>query len=189
MIDSPLPIVGFCAYSGTGKTTLLIRLIPLLKSHGLRVGVVKHAHHSFDLDYPGKDSHSLRGAGAEQLLIASRHRIAWIEETPAREGEPGLTELLNALDPEHLDLILVEGFKRESFPKIELHRPAMGTPLLHTRDSTVIAIASDTPLLSHTPGLHQLDLNRPDRIAAFIVDNIYHGWAAKHGYGNFLRAL
>lgn len=187
MIDSRLPIVGFCACSGTGKTTLLTRLIPLLKSHGLRVGVVKHAHHSFDLEYPGLESHSLRSAGAQQMLIASRRRIAWIEETPARKGEPRLEELLTALDPRRLDLILVEGFKHEPFPKIELHRPAMGTPLLHPRDSSIIAIASDSPLLS-TPGLSQLDLNRPDQIAAFIVNKIYYAWAAKRTYGTLLRA-
>jgi len=189
MIDSPLPTMGLCAYSGTGKTTLLTRLIPLLKSQGLRVGVIKHAHHSFDLDNPGQESRSLRSAGAQQLLIASRHRIAWIEERPARGGEPGLSELLTALDPEQLDLILVEGFKHEPFPKIELHRPALRKPFIHPQDPSVIAIASDTPLLSRTPGLSQLDLNRPDQIAAFIVDVIYHQGRKNQGYGKLRHAL
>lgn len=183
MLESPLPIIGFCAYSGTGKTTLLTRLIPLLNSHGLRVGVVKHAHHSFDLGSPGKDIQLLRRAGAEQLLVASRRRIAWIAETPAREDEPRLGEILTALDPGRLDLVLVEGFKHEPIPKIELHRPAMGTPLLCLQDSTVVAIASDTPLLAQTPGLCQLDLNRPDRISAFIVDSVCHGVPAKRACG------
>lgn len=189
MLDYPLPILGFCAFSGTGKTTLLTCLLPLLKSRGLRVGVVKHAHHSFDLDCPGRESHALRSAGAEQLLIASRHRIAWIEETPKSEGEPKLADVLRILDPKRLDLVLVEGFKREPFPKIELHRPALGTPLLHPRDPNIVAIATDTPLLSQTPGLCRLDLNRPDQIAAFIIDKIYRGWIAMHDCGAFLHAL
>jgi len=189
MIDSPLPIVGFCAYSGTGKTTLLTKLIPLLRSQGLRVGVIKHAHHSFDLDYPGKDSHRLRCAGAQQLLIASRDRVAWIEETPANKCEPKLTELLTVLDPERLDLILVEGFKQTPFPKIELYRPALGTPLLHPQDRNIIAIATDTLLLSKPAGLSQLDLNRPDQISNFILDRICRQWAEKRGQGALLRAL
>ena len=189
MLDSPLPIVGFCAFSGTGKTTLLTCLIPLLNTRGLRIGVVKHAHHRFDLDCPGSESRALRTAGAEQLLIASRHRIAWIEETPTSEGEPKLADVLKVLDPRRLDLILVEGFKREPIPKIELHRPALGTPLLHPRDPNIVAIATDTPLLSQTPGLARLDLNRPDQIAAFIIDGIYREWRAKHACGALLRAL
>ncbi len=189
MKDFPLPIIGFCAYSGTGKTTLLTRLIPLLKSHGLRLGVVKHAHHSFDLDLQGRENHLLRNVGAEQLLLASRRGITWIEETPEKVEEPRLSELLQALDPSRLDLVLVEGFKREPFPKIELHRPAMGTPLLHLQDSTIIAIASDTPVLSHISGLSRLDLNRPDQIAGFIMDTICHGRSLKNGYGTLLHAL
>ena len=168
--DYPLPVMGFCAYSGTGKTTLLTQLIPLLKKSGIRLGVVKHAHHSFDIDHPGKDSHALRKAGADQMLIASRNRQAWVEERPESDQEPTLSEALAALDPDSLDLVLVEGFKREPYPKIELHRPSLGKPLLHPRDPTVMAIASDTPLLAHAPSLPQLDLNDPGMICEFVKE-------------------
>ena len=167
MIDYPLPLIGFAAFSGTGKTTLLSRLIPMLKADGLRIGVVKHAHHRFDIDHPGKDSHTLRCAGAEQMLIASRGRIAWVQEQPEAETEPTLEEVLGQIDPSRLDLVLVEGFKRERFPKIELHRPALGEPLLCAEDPTIVAVASDTPLVV-PPGVVQLDLNRVDSIAGFL---------------------
>ena len=168
MIDYPLPVMGFCAYSGTGKTTLLAQLIPLLKASGLRVGVVKHAHHDFDIDHPGKDSHRLRSAGADQMLIASRKRIAWVEEAREAQEEPRLHDALAALDPDRLDLVLVEGFKREPYPKIELHRPSLGKPLLHPADPSVVAIATDTPLLANAPSLPQLDLNNPQTICNFV---------------------
>lgn len=169
MITFPLPLLGFCAFSGTGKTTLLSRLIPILRSGGIRIGVVKHAHHSFDIDHPGKDSFRLRQAGAAQMLIASRGRLAWIEELPPRgEEDPTLGEILTRLDPAHLDLVLVEGFKRESFPKIELHRPSLGRPLIFPRDPDVIAIACDGPLNGPTATIPQLDLNHPPEIADFV---------------------
>ncbi len=171
MIQYPLPLLGFCGFSGTGKTTLLSHLLPLLRAQGLRVGMVKHAHEGFDIDHPGKDSQRLREAGAMQMLIASRRRIAWIEELPLQESEPRLTEVLGALDPSRLDLVLVEGFKSESFPKIELHRQVLGQPLIYPSDPYIIAIATDTPLLQHdTPP--QLDLNRPEMIARFIKRQI-----------------
>ncbi len=168
--NAHLPIVGFAAYSGTGKTTLLKELLPLLRARGLRVGVVKHAHHSFDLDHPGKDSYELRKSGAAQMLIASRSRWALVVEL-ARDREPRLDEVLLELDQAALDLILVEGFKDEQFPKIELHRPGLGQPLLFPEDDAIIAVASDTPL-EDTRRLPQLDLNRPEEIAAFIVDYV-----------------
>lgn len=162
------PVVGFAAFSGTGKTTLLKRLLPLLSERGLRVGVVKHAHHGFDIDHPGKDSYELRKAGAAQMLIASRARWALMVEH-VRDREPRLDEVLLELDQGALDLVLVEGFKEERFPKIELHRPSLGAPLLYPRDDTIIAIATDAPLPQPTQ-LPLLDLNRPDEIAAFIVE-------------------
>ncbi|GMQ96004.1 MAG: hypothetical protein BMS9Abin14_493 [Gammaproteobacteria bacterium] len=168
--NAHLPIVGFAACSGTGKTTLLKELLPLLRTRGLRVGVVKHAHHSFDLDHPGKDSYELRKSGAAQMLIASRSRWALVVEL-AREREPRLDEVLLELDQAALDLILVEGFKDEHFPKIELHRQSLGQPLLFPEDDAIIAVASDTPL-DDTRRLPQLDLNRPEEIAAFIVDYV-----------------
>jgi molybdopterin-guanine dinucleotide biosynthesis protein B len=166
--NAHLPIVGFAAFSGTGKTTLLKELLPLLGARGLRVGVVKHAHHSFDLDHPGKDSYELRKSGAAQMLIASRARWALMVER-TREREPQLDEVLLELDQAALDLILVEGFKDERFAKIELHRPSMRRPLLFPDDDAIIAVATDAPL-EDTRNLPQLDLNRPEEIAAFVFD-------------------
>ncbi|MCP3866899.1 MAG: molybdopterin-guanine dinucleotide biosynthesis protein B [Gammaproteobacteria bacterium] len=172
MIQYPLPILGFCAFSGTGKTTLLERLIPLLKSRRLRIGVIKHAHHSFDVDHAGKDSCKLRDAGADQMLVASRNRIAWIRETPEQEQEPTLADLLHSLLPDQLDLVLVEGFKHTHFPKIELHRSRLGKPLIHTHDTSVIAVATDIPRFISPTGLPALNLNRPDEIADFIEEKL-----------------
>ena len=166
--NAHLPIVGFAAFSGTGKTTLLKELLPLLRARGLRVGVVKHAHHTFELDHPGKDSYELRKSGAAQMLIASRSRWALVVER-TRDREPRLDEVLLELDQAALDLILVEGFKDEQFAKIELHRPSLRQPLLFPDDDAIIAIASDTPL-DDTGRLPQLDLNRPEETAAFIID-------------------
>lgn len=167
-IRCPVPLIGICAYSGTGKTTLLTQLIPLLKSQGLRLALLKHAHHSFDIDRPGKDSYELRKAGADQVLIASRHRVAVIKECRDHCQEPTLAQVLPCVDMRDLDLILVEGFKREPIPKIELHRPALAHPLIHASDPHVIAVASDAPL-SLARDLPLLDLNQPHAIMAFIT--------------------
>lgn len=165
--STAIPIVGFAAFSGVGKTTLLVKLVTALRRSGYRVGVVKHAHHSFDIDVPGKDSYELRKAGAIQTLVGSRHRWALVVETePAQE--PCLDELLHHLDQSSLDFILVEGFKAEQFPKIELHRPSLGHPLLYPDDSSIIAIASDAPLAVKI-NLPKLDLNQPEEISDFIV--------------------
>ncbi len=172
MIDYPIPILGICAFSGTGKTTLLKHLLPLLRVNGLRIGVVKHAHHQFETDQPGKDSYELRQAGAAQMLVASRKRLAWIKETSADRPEPGLQETLRFLDPDDLDLILVEGFKQEAFPKIELHRPSLGKPLLYKTLPGIIAIATDAPLTEPDTRLVQLNLNQPAEIADFIIKTI-----------------
>jgi molybdopterin-guanine dinucleotide biosynthesis protein B len=166
--DTPLPILGFAAFSGAGKTTLLVQILALLRQQGYRVGVVKHAHHSFEIDKPGKDSYELRKAGALQTLIASRHRWALVAEAE-REQEPRLDDLLRHLDRAALDFILVEGFKAERFPKIELYRPSLGHPLLHPDDDSIIAIATDAPLPVKT-SLPLLDLNRPEGIADFVVE-------------------
>jgi len=168
MTPFPLPVIGMCAYSGTGKTTLLARLIPLLKQRKLRIGIVKHAHHQFDIDHPGKDSYELRHAGAAQVAVASKNRIAWIREFDDDKAEPVLAEALAALDTEHLDLVIAEGFKREDFPKIELHRPILGKPLMCTEDKNIIALATDEPVsLASAPRL--LDLNDINEIAGFII--------------------
>jgi molybdopterin-guanine dinucleotide biosynthesis protein B len=161
-------VLGFAAFSGTGKTTLLKQLIPLLKASGLRVGLVKQSHHDIDLDTPGKDSHTLRLAGASPVMLCSPYRRAVITEHEDRR-ERGLAEELAHFDPAGVDLILVEGFKREAFPKIELHRPALGKPLLFPEDPNIIAVASDGPLPVE-PAIPRLDLNQPRPIADFIID-------------------
>jgi molybdopterin-guanine dinucleotide biosynthesis protein B len=173
----PIPLLGFAAFSGTGKTTLLTQLIPLLKTRGLRVGVIKHSHHAFEIDQPGKDSYALRAAGASPVMIASNRRRAIITEweTPR---EPRLAEELWFFDRTALDLILVEGFKSEPFPKIELHRPVLGRPLLFPDDNRIIAIATDAPL-SPEPAITRLDLNCPDEIASFICTVVLRSHAPR----------
>lgn len=170
LADLPVPILGFAAFSGTGKTTLLCRLIPLLKERGVRVAMVKHAHHTFDIDQPGKDSYELRKAGADQMLVASSQRWALMVEDP-HDDRPDLDRLLAHLDPAHADLILVEGFKDEAIPKIELHRAGLHQPLLFPDDEDVIAVATDAPLPVATD-LPVLDLNDPAAIADFVCTHV-----------------
>ena len=160
------PVLGFAAFSGTGKTTLLEKLIPLLTAQGIRIGMVKHAHHEFDIDQPGKDSYRLRKAGAQQMLIASSMRQALMTEN-ATPREPRLDDLLARLDLDTIDLVLVEGFKHLSFPKIELHRKALGKTLLYPEDPDIIAVASDH--LTDCGDLPALDINDTAAITAFIV--------------------
>lgn len=163
------PVVAFAAWSGTGKTTLLRRVIPLLKARGLRIGVVKHAHHGFEIDHPGKDSYEVRKAGADQVVVGSAERWALVVETPERTAEPSLAELMSGLRLDALDLVLVEGFKPEPVPKIEIHRPALGKPLIAATDPRVVAIATDAPERLDTD-LPLLDLDDPAAVAAFIVE-------------------
>ncbi|MEI4976825.1 molybdopterin-guanine dinucleotide biosynthesis protein B, partial [Aeromonas caviae] len=160
---SPLPLLGFVAWSGTGKTTLLERLIPRLVARGLRLGVLKHTHHAFDMDQPGKDSHRLRQAGATQVMAASDRRHALIRETP--EGEPPFEALLARFDTSALDLLLVEGFKHRRFPKVELYRAAIGRPLLFPDDPDIVALVSDAPQATTLPRFPFEDL---EAIADFI---------------------
>jgi len=163
-----VPLLGFAAFSGTGKTTLLTQIIPILKLHGLRIGLIKHSHHNFQIDQPGKDSFRLREAGASPVMLVSTHRRAIITEINP-EQEPRLDDELKLFDQSELDLILVEGFKAEPFSKIELHRPSLNKPLLYPNDPNIIAIASDVAL--QTPDmLTQLDINQPEMIAAFILN-------------------
>lgn len=170
-----VPLVGFAAFSGTGKTTMLTQLLPLLKARGLRIAVVKHAHHAFDMDEPGKDSYRLRKAGADAMLVASRKRCALIQECRDARDEPSLSEALAMLDPNRLDLVLVEGFKREPIPKIELHRAGLGKPLMFPQDDNIIAIACDQEGLAQTPdGIPCLSINDPGQVADFLADHI--GW-------------
>ena len=160
-----VPVLGFAAYSGTGKTTLLVKLIPLLKQQGIRTALVKHAHHDFDIDIPGKDSYELRKAGADQVLVASDKRRALITEMTA-PAEPRLDELINELELDMIDLVLVEGFRHVPFPKIELHRPSLNKDLIFPSDSSVIAVVSDDVVDTELP---RLDINQPEQLVRFIV--------------------
>ncbi|EGQ7690472.1 bifunctional molybdopterin-guanine dinucleotide biosynthesis adaptor protein MobB/molybdopterin molybdotransferase MoeA [Vibrio cholerae] len=162
-----LPLLGFAAYSGTGKTTLLEALLPKLTAAGLRIGLLKHAHHDFDVDKPGKDSYRLRKAGASQMLIASRNRHALMTETP--DAEAAFDYLLTRFDAEKLDMILVEGCKNIAFPKIELHRAEVGKPWLYPHDENIIAIAADETVETALPQMHINDL---DAIADFVLDYV-----------------
>lgn len=168
-----LPLLGFAAYSGTGKTTLLEALLPKLTATGLRIGLLKHAHHDFDVDKPGKDSYRLRKAGASQMLIASRNRHALMTETPDAEAE--FDYLLTRFDAEKLDVILVEGCKNIAFPKIELHRAEVGKPWLYPHDKNIIAIAADETVATDLPQMHINDL---DAIADFVLDYV-NKWRAQ----------
>jgi len=159
------PVLGFAAFSGTGKTTLLVKLLPLMKLQGLRIALIKQTHHDFDIDKPGKDSFELRKAGADQVLLASDRRSALITEF-AEQPSPGLVELVNQLDQENIDLVLVEGFKQLPFTKIELHRAATGNARLFPQDDSIIAVASDSKL--DTGSLPLLDINAPEEVAGFI---------------------
>jgi molybdopterin-guanine dinucleotide biosynthesis protein B len=165
-MKNTLPVLGFAAFSGTGKTTLLKQLIPLLATKGVRVGVIKHAHHNFDIDKPGKDSFELRKAGARQMLVASSRRWALMTENDVA-CDPQLDILVKRLDPDDIDMVLVEGFKHAPFTRIELHRPALGHPLLYPEDSNIIALAADAPIDSG--GLPLLDLNDAVAVTGFIL--------------------
>ncbi|WP_046875264.1 bifunctional molybdopterin-guanine dinucleotide biosynthesis adaptor protein MobB/molybdopterin molybdotransferase MoeA [Vibrio diabolicus] len=170
-----IPIIGFAAYSGTGKTTLLEALLPKLTEAGLRIGILKHAHHNFDVDKPGKDSHRLRKAGASQMLIASRNRFALMTETPEAEAE--FEYLLTRFDEDKLDVVLVEGCKNIAFPKIELHREEVGKPWLYPHDENIIAIASDSGELDSE--LPQMNINDLDAIAQFVLQYVQDAKAPK----------
>ena len=143
-----MKVIGIAGWSGAGKTTLLTRLIPRLTARGLRVSTIKHAHHGFDVDQPGKDSHTHRAAGATEVLVSSAKRFALMHEM---RGAPELTlgALLAKLSP--VDLVLVEGFKREAHPKLEVFRASVGKPLLAPDDPNIVAIASDGPVAARVP--------------------------------------
>ena len=161
-----IPVVAISAWSGTGKTTLLKKLIPALCARGLRPGLMKHSHHNMDIDTPGKDSYELRKAGAAQTMVASPQRWALMTETPD-EAPLNLAYLVSRMDHSTLDLVLVEGFKHEAVPKILLFRSNAGHDMSElTLDEHVIAVASDVAVELEVP---VLDLNDVDGIAQFIV--------------------
>ncbi len=165
-VTSPIPMIGFAAFSGTGKTTLLRQLIPSLTLKGVKLAVIKHAHHKFDIDIPGKDSYEIRQAGAQQVLVSSNRLMALMEVEANPNSEPRLVDLIPRLALDKLDLILVEGFKHEHFDKIELHRPSLGHPLLYENDATINLIASDQELADCS--ITQVNLNDIEGIAEYI---------------------
>ena len=169
-----LAILGLCAWSGAGKTTLMTHLIKHLKAAGLQITVIKHGHHQIELDTPGKDTYRFREAGADQVLLASRKRIAIMQECKTQR-EPELVDVLRFINCDCADLVLVEGFKHTTIPKIEVHRPSVGKPLLYPDDSSVLAVATDDLTLDLPKHLAKLDLNQPDTIAAFILQ-----WLKRH---------
>lgn len=160
----PFPVLGIVGWSGSGKTTLIEALLPRLAACGLRVNVVKHSHHDVELEPPGKDSARFRAAGAQEVLLASPHRWMLARETP--DSSASLDQLLLRLSP--ADLTLVEGFKRDGHPKLEVWRSAVGKPPRWREDPTVRAVAGDTLPEPDAPGW--LDLNDPDAVCAWIVD-------------------
>ena len=161
-----MKIFGFTGYSGSGKTTLIEKLIPLLTASGLRVSLIKHAHHTFDVDTPGKDSYRHRHAGCTEVLVTSSRRWVLMHELRGA-AEPDLNEQLMHLSP--CDLVLVEGFKHDPIPKIEVYRAHVGEPLLHPHDANIVAVASDAPLDTKLP---QLDLNQPSQVAQFLLGHL-----------------
>ncbi|WP_019616055.1 molybdopterin-guanine dinucleotide biosynthesis protein B [Psychromonas ossibalaenae] len=167
LADFPIPLLGFAAFSGTGKTTLLEKLIPLLTAQGLNVALVKHSHHDIEMDKPGKDSYRLRKAGASQVVLAGTHRsILFSEHGQKRDSR--LLEQLALLQTDSLDLVLVEGFRDEIFNKIELHRSALNKPFLFKSDSSVIALACDQTV-KNCP-LPQIDLNDLHALEQFVLE-------------------
>jgi molybdopterin-guanine dinucleotide biosynthesis protein MobB len=209
MTRSPVPVLGFVGPSGSGKTTLLRRLIPVLSARGLRIGYLKHAHHRFDLDRPGKDSYEIRSAGAPQTLLASRERWALQVENRIKGSDPDLWEMLDRFEGGRLDLVLVEGFKHAAYPKIEVHRSAVGEPPLYPQDPDIIAVASDLGLQWQVDGEGggdergrptPLSLDDPEAIADFVLARLqgqglhtpdprvelvrYYRWLRRYGYND-----
>ena len=157
-------MIGLAGWSGSGKTTLITKVLPVLIKRGLTISTLKHAHHGFDLDQPGKDSFMHRAAGASEVIISSAKRWAVLHEL-REEPEWDMPALLKKIAP--VDLVLVEGYKRESFPKIEIYRGANGKPLLHSEDKFIVAVASDTQLPDVT--LPVIDLNDIDAVADALL--------------------
>ncbi len=161
-----MKIFGFAGYSGSGKTTLIEKLIPLFVARNLKVSLIKHAHHTFDVDQPGKDSFRHRHAGCTEVLVTSSRRWVLMHELRGAV-EPGLTEQIERLSP--CDLLLVEGFKHEHIPKLEVYRAETGESLLHPHDSNIVAVASNAGVDTRLP---RFDLNATSVIAEFILKHV-----------------
>jgi molybdopterin-guanine dinucleotide biosynthesis adapter protein len=161
-----MKVIGIAGYSGSGKTTLIEKMIPLLVRAGVRVSLVKHAHHEFDVDQPGKDSWRHRQAGCTEVLVSSSNRWALMHELRGAP-EAGLQEQLKHLSP--CDLVIVEGYKSEAIPKLEVHRRAAGTQLLHPDDPHVVAVVTDEPLDTALP---QLPLDDAEAVTRFVLHHL-----------------
>lgn len=159
-----MKVFGIAGYSGSGKTTLIERVLPVLSARSLRVGVIKHTHHDFDIDRPGKDSWRAREAGAVAVLLASDHRTALLNEH--RDAPPALDALLAGLG--HCDLVLVEGYKREPIPKLEVHRAQTARPWLFPDDANILAVASDVDPPRDFP---RIDIDAVSQLTDFILNH------------------
>lgn len=163
-----MKVFGLTGWSGSGKTTLMVTLLPLLVDAGLQVSTLKHAHHAFDIDKPGKDSYRHRGAGASEVMIASRKRWALMHEL-RDQAEPTPDDLIARMQP--VDLLLIEGFKTYPHDKLEVYRPSVGSEPLYPKDPTVVAVASDQPGLGRLNGRPLFNLADSHSIARFILDH------------------
>jgi molybdopterin-guanine dinucleotide biosynthesis protein B len=167
-------IFGFAGWSGSGKTTLVEQLVPRLVGRGLRVSLVKHAHHHFEVDQPGKDSYRHRHAGCTEVLVSSNERWALMHEL---RGAPELRlpDVLARLSA--CDLVLVEGYKRFALPKLEIHRPALGKPLLHPGDANIVGLATDTPSAFSGGRIPVFGLDAYDALATFVEERAVYATA------------
>ncbi len=161
-----MKIFGFAGWSGSGKTTLIEQVIPRFVHAGLKVSLIKHAHHRFDVDHPGKDSYRIRAAGCSEVLVVSKQRWALMHESSG-EPEGTLEDQIERMSP--CDLLLIEGYKYYPLPKLEIHRAANGKPLLHPQDEHIVALATDTPVQC---GLPQFGLADYDAITAFVLETV-----------------
>jgi molybdopterin-guanine dinucleotide biosynthesis protein B len=161
-----MKIFGIAGYSGSGKTTLIEKLIPLFTGDGLRVSLIKHAHHSFDIDHPGKDSYRHRRAGCSEVLVTSKQRWALMHELRGAR-EPTMGEMIKLIAP--CDLLLIEGYKREPLDKLEVYRSTLGEPLLFPQDPHIVAIAGDQRVDAELP---QFSIDDVSAIAAFICRHV-----------------
>ncbi|MBS0326232.1 MAG: molybdopterin-guanine dinucleotide biosynthesis protein B [Proteobacteria bacterium] len=173
-------VFGFAGWSGSGKTTLIEALVPVLLGRGLSVSLVKHAHHAFDIDHPGKDSWRHRQAGCTEVLVSSAVRWALMHELRGA-AEPSLDATIARLSP--CDLVLVEGYKTAPIPKLEVWRPAVGKPRLHPIDPNIVALATDDPAV-RAPGLTMFGLGDLGAIAAFVVERAQPAPPAAGGTAN-----
>jgi len=161
-----MKIFGFAGWSGSGKTTLIEKLIPRLAARGLRVSLIKHAHHTFDVDQPGKDSYRHRHAGASEILVTSSRRWVLMHELRG-VAEPSFDEQIRHLSP--CDVLLVEGFKFAPIPKMEVWREETGEGMLHPNDPHIVAVATDAKVETKLP---VLDLNDPSGVASFVLSHL-----------------